>query len=109
MVVYTVRIGPLAVESLKEIQQYLAENVSVEIADKIVDGILEIIQRLEKFPAAHEADHLLNDKSSSTYRRTFYKDYRIVFTIDEEAVSVEVVDVLHTSRGARTRISRIVV
>jgi len=90
---YQVVLTPGAQADLKNIYDYLLENVSYETAERVRLGIEEEIIRLSQMP---ESRGLLRGTTSKTvYRRVLKWSYRIIFTVKEEALLVLVVRIDH--------------
>ena len=64
----------------------------------VVEGIIDSVQSLEKQPYRFQVDEFVSD-SSGTIRRLFKWNYRIIYEIGNE--TVEVVDIIHTSRAPK--------
>ncbi|MEL7120349.1 MAG: type II toxin-antitoxin system RelE/ParE family toxin [Bacteroidota bacterium] len=93
---YHVVLLPEAVESLRQITEYLRRTRSDEVAKHVRKGIMEKIKELKHTPYAHEVLQEISE-GQITYRRALQWSYRIIFTIEEEELRVEVVDVNHSS------------
>jgi plasmid stabilization system protein ParE len=97
-VTYKVVITPDAQICIQEILDYLIDNVSVEVADKVSRAINDKIQSLKTFPESHDIVANIS-KRSIIYRRVMAMSYRIVYTVQRDKVRVIVVDVDHGSRN----------
>lgn len=88
---YQIVLSGAAQQNLQDIYNYLYDNVSYETAEYVKDGLEAAIAKLSQLP---EANGLLRGHSSSiVYRRTLKWSYRIIFTIEEEQLIVEVIRV----------------
>lgn len=94
---YQVVITPRAEASLERILDYLAEEVSLQTATKVRDKLEEAIRSLSQMPQRHT---ILTDISDEqiVYRRIQRWNYRIIYTIEENALLVIVVEVDHAKR-----------
>jgi len=100
MVKYSVSIGAEAQKSLRGIYYWLQENESSLAAKKVTDGILNEIAGLSIMPERHGlVPEIQNDQI--IYRRILKWSYKIIFTIDEEALEVLVVDIVHTKQNPK--------
>ena len=63
---YKIIVTPYAEGKLKDISTYLLENASYEVASKVLNGILDSIDSLEKLPQAHPKEQT-KDYSPSKY------------------------------------------
>jgi plasmid stabilization system protein ParE len=93
---YQVVLLPQAVKSLREITDYLRRKESDQVATYVRKNILVNIKKLSNMPHKHEVLHEIS-QGKITYRRSLQWSYRIIFTIFEEELRVEVVDVDHTA------------
>lgn len=88
---YQIVLSRAAQQHLRDIYDYLYDNVSYETAEHVKDGLESTIAKLSQSP---EANGLLRGHSSSIiYRRILKWSYRIIFTIEEEQLIVEVIRV----------------
>ena len=95
---YQVVVTPRAEESLKAIVQYLEENASTSVAEKVRLAIITEIRALSKMPQRHGLLQGVNDLLI-TYRRVLKWPYRIIFTIEEEELIVLVLEIDHSNRN----------
>ena len=93
---YRVVLLPQAVNSLKQITDYLRRKESDQVATYVRKHIMANIKQLSNMPYKHEILHEISE-GEITYRRSLQWSYRIIFTIFEEELRVEVVDIDHTA------------
>jgi plasmid stabilization system protein ParE len=93
---YQVVVLPEAVRSLQKITDYLRRNQSEDVAKYVQKNIMHNIRKLSHMPYSHEVLHEISQGKIS-YRRSLQWSYRIIFTIYEEELRVEVVDIDHTA------------
>lgn len=93
---YQVILTDFAEERLEEITNYLLENASYEVANKVLNGILDSIEKLARLPNANPKE-LAICTEQTIYRRILKWSYKIIYTTDEAQVRVIVVDIRHTS------------
>ena len=93
---YQVVLLPEAVKSLKKITDYLRCNESDEVAKYVRKNIIDNIRKLSHMPYSHEVLHEIS-QGEKTYRRSLQWAYRLIFTVYEDELRVEVVDVDHTA------------
>ncbi|MEZ5042494.1 MAG: type II toxin-antitoxin system RelE/ParE family toxin [Saprospiraceae bacterium] len=86
-----------ALAELKELVDYIASDSSIDHAQKVRDGIIDIIASLETMPARN-AIHRTATKKKYTYRYAPKWSYKIVYRIEEEPPTVNVVSIFHTSQ-----------
>ena len=89
---YEVVITSRAEESLEQIILSLEEEVSSETAERVRKGLLEAIEKLERYPESNSIVQEISD-DEVTYRRVLKWSYRIIYTIEETVKIVFVLDV----------------
>lgn len=84
---YKIEILPTALEDLKQIEDYSALQFDMDTAIKVVNHILDVIERLEKFP---DTGTLTPDKWLNTrgYRMVIIKHYVAIYRMIETAVYI---------------------
>ncbi|MBQ8597127.1 MAG: type II toxin-antitoxin system RelE/ParE family toxin [Lachnospiraceae bacterium] len=101
---YKVITLPLAEEDIADQTDYIAfELKAPETAINMVRGFRKTINNLSVFPQSHELDE---DKELSKYgiRKTYYKNYKIYFLIDESERVVYILRVFHMLADSREKI-----
>lgn len=104
MLTYRVITLPLAEEDIAEQTDYIAfELKSPEVAMNMVRGFRKAINNLSIFPQSHELDE---DEELAKYgiRKTYYKNYKIYFLIDEHEQIVYILRVFHMLVDSRAKI-----
>jgi len=102
---YQVILTEFAEERLEEITNYLLANASYEIANKVLNGILDSIEKLARLPNANPKE-LTICSEKIIYRRILKWSYKIIYTVDEDQVRVTVVDIRHTSEDPKKILAR---
>jgi len=105
---YQVILTPYAQNRLQDITEYLLENVSYEVANKVLNGILDSIDTLEKLPNAHAIEHDISTRKQ-IFRKIFKWEYKIIYTVKEKQIEVVVVEILHnkqSSKGLKERFKK---
>jgi len=88
---YQIVLSSTAQANLRDIYDYLHDHVSFETAEHVKDGLEAEIAKLSQSP---EANGLLQGHSSKTvYRRVLKWSYRIIFTVEEKQLVVEIIRV----------------
>lgn len=84
---YRIEILPSAWEDLKQIEDYYAVQFGLETALKVSDHILDVMERLEKFPDSGSLmpDKWLNDRE---YRMVICKKHVIIYRMIEEVIYI---------------------
>ncbi len=104
---YKVVTLPLAEEDIADQTDYIAfELKSPETAVNMVRGFRKAINSLSLFPQSHELDE---DEELAGYgiRKTYHKNYKIYFLIDEREQTVYILRVFHMLVDSREKILRI--
>ena len=93
---YKVIITPFAELGLENIVKYIGKNASTEVANKVLNGILETIDGLSTMPQKNTIIPEISEQK--IYRRVLKWSYKIVYTVREEDILVVVVDIAHSKR-----------
>ncbi len=104
---YKVVTLPLAEEDIADQTDDIAfELKSPETAVNMVRGFRKAINSLSLFPQSHELDE---DEELAGYgiRKTYHKNYKIYFLIDEREQTVYILRVFHMLVDSREKILRI--
>lgn len=102
---YQVTITPYAQDHLQNITEYLLENVSYDVANKVLNGILDSIDTLENMPNAHAIEHTISSKKQ-IYRKIFKWSYKIIYIVKEATIEVLVVDIIHSNQNPQSLIDK---
>ena len=92
---YKIRISELAEQDLENAGDYIAFKLLNPIAaENMVKGIRKQINKLEVFPASYELD---DDSilAELGIHKTYYKEYKIFYTIDDNVKKIFIVRILH--------------
>lgn len=103
MAEYKVITLPLAEENIADQTDYIAfELKSPETAMNMVRGFRKTINSFSTFPQSHELD---KDEELEKYgiRKTYYKNYKIYFLIDEQEKVVYILRVFHMLVDSREK------
>jgi plasmid stabilization system protein ParE len=96
----------LAEEDLENAGDYIAfKLMNPSAAENTVNGIREQVNKLQNFPDGHELD---DDPvlAEMGIHKTYYKEYKIFYTIDYDANTVYVVRILHMLVDSRSWLYR---
>ena len=102
---YEVVLTTFAEERLEEITNYLLEHASYEVANKVLNGLLDSIESLSRLPNSHPKE-LDICSEQIIYRRLLKWSYKIIYTVKDKKVQVIVVDIRHTSENPQKIIDR---
>ena len=95
---------PLAENDIADHTFYIAYELrATETAIKMANGFRKTINNLCIFPQKHSMDE---DEELARYeiRRTYYKNYKIYFVIDEDEHIVYVLRVLHMLENSKRKV-----
>lgn len=92
--IYKVVVTDDAKNNLREIIEYLGENASYDVAEKVRDAIEGEIAKLAEMPQSKGLLQGVKAKKFA-YRRILKWSYRIIFTIVETELVVLVVRIDH--------------
>ena len=101
---YKVETLPLAEDDIANQTDYIAFELSApETAIRIARGLRKTINSLSVFPYKHELDE---DEELARYqiRKTYYKNYKIYFWIDECEKIVYILRVFHMLVDSKKRV-----
>ncbi len=76
--------SPLAVERVSEIAKYIAQDKPAA-AEKWVDNIFNLVERLTEFPESGRVVPEINDK---TFREIISGNYRIIYKLEKSKVLI---------------------
>ena len=91
MTKYRVRIVREAEEDLAELIDYISDNDSIERANYVLERLLAVCERLEKYP---ERGHFLPELRSlgiKSYREVHFKPYRIIYEVIGREVFIQLI------------------
>jgi len=103
---YKIKMNELAEQDLENAGDYIAFILLNPIAaENTVKGIRKQVNRLQYFPESHELDDdpILAELG---VHKTYYKEYKIFFTIAEDEETVYVVRILHMLVDSRAWLYR---
>lgn len=92
---YKIKITGLAEDDLENAGDYIAfVLLNPTAAENTVKGIRKQINKLAYFPKSHELDEdpLLAEQG---IRKTYFKEYKIFYVIDEAKKTVYIIRILH--------------
>ncbi|MBP3677107.1 MAG: type II toxin-antitoxin system RelE/ParE family toxin [Agathobacter sp.] len=96
----------MAEEDIVSQTDYIAFELNApETAIRIARGLKKTINNLSVFPYKHELDE---DEELACYniRKTYYKNYKIFFVIDEQVQTVFILGVYHMLEDSKKRMLR---
>lgn len=70
-----------AEQDLEALHEYIAEFDCVANANHVLDGLMEVVQGLSKFPQRGSYPKELVGLGIKEYRQTFFKPYRVIYRV----------------------------
>lgn len=85
-------------KELEKIYEFYREKAGIRIAKKLVDGIYNESLKLKKQPKIGQVEDLL-ERRKETFRYLVYKNYKIIYWINDKENRVEINDVFDTRQN----------
>lgn len=85
-------------KELKKIFDYYKEEVSLNVAKKLVSGITSEVAKLRKHPIIGQKEELLV-KDSRDFRYLIFKNYKIIYWINSDKNRIEIFDIFDTRQN----------
>ncbi len=86
--VHRVLLTEDAAQDLEELYDYIAEHDSLAAANHVLERIEKAITSLAKFPNRGKHPKELLSLGIHEYRETFFKPYRIIYRVIDDAVYI---------------------
>lgn len=103
---YKVETLPMAEDDILAHTDYIAFDLnSPETAIKMANGFRKTINGLNTFPYSHEIDED-EELAKLGIRKTYYKNYKIYFLIDEPNRIVYIIRIFHMLVDSKEKILR---
>jgi plasmid stabilization system protein ParE len=77
---------------LDAIFEYYSKQASIAVASNIICNIILKSERLSTSPYLGAIEELLSDRKTP-YRFTLYKNYKIIYSVDEENKLIKIADI----------------
>jgi plasmid stabilization system protein ParE len=98
---YRIEISELAEKDLENAGDYIAFILlNPSAAEKTIRGIREQVNKLSVYPDGHELDDDVI-LAKMGVRRTYFKEYKIFYVVDNERKIVNVLRILHMRVDSR--------
>jgi len=94
---YRVTITDEVWDDIYDIVAYLRRNVSETTAQNVRIGIINETRKLEKFPTGLPIVHEISSEDE-VYRFALKWKYKIIFFVNEEDKTVEIIAITHSSQ-----------
>ena len=85
-------------KELESIFKYYKRKANVTVAKKVVDGIYEETLKLKHQPRIGQIEELLKQRKQE-FRYLVYKNYKIIYWINESGNRIEINDVFDTRQN----------
>ena len=86
-----------AEKQLDKIFEYYEENASERVAIEMIEGLLNEPDRLKRNPFIGQKELLLQERKIS-YRYLVFKNYKIIYSVEEENGFIKIADVFGTKQ-----------
>lgn len=101
---YEIRTSYLAEKDLENAGDYIAFTLLNPVAaENTVKGIREQVNKLRYFPESHELDDDVTLARMGVHK-TYFKEYKIFFMIDNSTYTVFVIRILHMLSDSNARL-----
>lgn len=87
-----------AKNELRGIFDFYKKEASLRVATKLTSGIVQETLKLEKHPTLGQEEELLKSKPQF-FRYLVFKNYKIIYWINENKSRIEIVDVFDTRQN----------
>ena len=77
-----------AEQDLEAIQDYISEFDCVANANYVLDGLMDVVESLSKFPERGSYPKELVGLGIKEYRQTFFKPYRVIYRVTGNQVII---------------------
>lgn len=89
-----------AKNELKKIFDFYKDKASLKVATKLTSEIVQEALKLEQHPAIGQKEKLLKSRPQS-FRYLVFKNYKIIYWINESKSRVEITDVFDTRQNPK--------
>lgn len=80
-----------AEDDLEAIFDYLAENVSVEVATDVLDRLLNKVESLERYPLRGHVPKELESVGIQEFRQILVRHYRLIYRVLQQRVFIMII------------------
>ena len=88
----------IAVKRLDEIFEYYTENANIKIGKKVLQNLLKAPDQLISNPFIGQKEDLLDERKIS-YRYLIHKNYKIIYSVDQENGFIKIAEVFDTRQN----------
>ena len=85
---FEVLLSEGAEQDLEAIHDYISEFDCVANANYVLDGLMDVVESLSKFPERGSYPKELVGLGIKEYRQTFFKPYRVIYRITASQVII---------------------
>lgn len=78
---YAVVLTAGAEQDLESLHDYVANAVSVASANRLLDKLMSVVERLSRFPERGDFPRELDALGIREYRQTSFKPYRVIYRV----------------------------
>ncbi|AUS07078.1 type II toxin-antitoxin system RelE/ParE family toxin [Pseudotamlana carrageenivorans] len=83
---------------LDDIFEYYRSKASLKVATKIVTGIIKESEKLANATCIGQGEELLKERTTQ-YRYLVFKNYKLIYSVDEENGLIKIADVFDTRQN----------
>lgn len=84
-----------AENQLDDIYEYYCDNVNMNVAQNIIESLLNEPKKLITNPYIGQLEDLLKERGTS-YRYIIFKSYKIIYSVDQKNGYIKIADVFDT-------------
>lgn len=85
-------------KELEKIYEYYREKAGVRVARNLVNGIYNEVLKLKNQPRIGQEEEFLKNRKQE-FRYIVYKNYKVIYWINEEESRIEINDVFDTRQN----------
>ncbi len=87
-----------AKSALREIFDYHNRKAGIRISQRLVERLVKSTEILVKQPFTGQKEEMLSDRTEC-FRYLVFKNYKIIYWINQSAQSIEIIDVFDTRQN----------
>lgn len=95
---FTIIWSEFSDNQLDEIYDYIKKEASIKVAKKLLNGIINEPNKLIESPYLGQKEELLINRKNE-YRYLVYKNYKLIYFIDDKNEFIKIMDVFNTSQN----------
>jgi toxin ParE1/3/4 len=84
--------------ALRDIFDYYKKKAGIRISQKLIEGLVKSTEILSNQPLTGQIEELLSDRTEC-FRYLVFKNYKIIYWLNQATNSIEIVDVFDTRQN----------